>query len=301
MFAETSLHGLRDRMLALRSLPNFAGVRDESLLYVVESSRERRFMPGEILFDEATPVDHVYFLVGGKITITRHGKPFLVVEGAGGIGVIAALADDRLGWRAVADRESLALELPLDSFRENLEEDFGLLRNSLRLIAGMSLRTRGNLPVKPDQAKPAELGVYPERDATLVERVIALRSAPAGPFATANMDAIIDLCRGMVVERVDAGHTFWNVGDPTTFSLRLIYGCVRCATATGEHVDMGAGSMIGILDGWSGRPRSFSARAETPVVAYRTLNEASLAVLEMHPRVALQMLKGMARSLIAER
>jgi hypothetical protein len=48
VFVEAPLHGIRDRMLALRSLPNLAGLRDESLLYMVEAARERRFRTGEV-------------------------------------------------------------------------------------------------------------------------------------------------------------------------------------------------------------------------------------------------------------
>ncbi len=298
MFVETPLYGVRDRMLALRSLPNFAGLRDESLVIIAEHARERRFRAGDELLSEGEAVDRIYIVIGGQVTISRQGKTVLVVEGNGGVGILSAIAHDPVGWRAVADRDTLTLEIPSSAFLENLEQDYGLLRNSLRLMAITALAAHNNLPINPRLAKPVVLGTYPEREPTLVELIIALRSS-ASPFATANMDAIIEVCRRMTLVRFEPGHQLFNVGDPATFSLRINYGRVRCTAASGEHVDVGSGTVLGALDGWSGRPRSYAARAETAVVCYRTPTEEFLAVLEMHPGLALSLLEGIAASLIA--
>ncbi|MEO8703573.1 MAG: cyclic nucleotide-binding domain-containing protein [Kofleriaceae bacterium] len=295
MYVEVSLHGIRDRMLALRSLPNFAGMSDESALRLIEASRERRFRAGRLLFSEDAPLDSIYFVIAGKVTVTREGKPFQVAVDTGAIGVVAALANARTGWRGVADADTVALELPAAAFRANLEEDFSLLRNSLRIMSNMALRARGNLPIQPNL--PAELGAYPDRDLTLVERVILLRSSP-GPFGNANMEAIIDICRSMEIVRVEPGHMFFEIDDPSAFSLRVNYGRIRCMSPTGEHADVGAGMVLGVLDAWGSQPRSYSARAETQVVAYRSNNEDVLSVLEMHPAVAFKMLVDLATSLL---
>jgi CRP-like cAMP-binding protein len=158
--------------------------------------------------------------------------------------------------------------------------------------------SRGNLPTRPDPTKDIDLGTYPDRDPTLVELVMGLRSFP-GPFATANMEALIAAARRMTFHRVEAGHVFFKVGDPSDHSIRIVYGRVRCTAPSGEHVDVGAGFVVGALDAWADVPRSFSARAETPVVCWRTPMEDLLSVLEMHPSLALRMLAGVASSLIA--
>jgi len=295
MFVEASLHGIRDRMLALRSLPAFAGMGDELALHVVESSRQRRFRAGEELFSETIPTHCIYFVIAGRITVTYHGAPIQVIAGSGVIGVIAALANTRLGWRAVAEHEALVLELAIDEFRALLLEDFTLLRNTVRVIAGLALRQRGNLPVKRDHV-PAELGVYPERDPTLVERVVVMRNTP-GPFSTANMEAIIDLARCQQPVRVEPGHVLFEAGAPALSLIQIEYGRVRCTTPTGESVEVGNGMVLGVLDAWSSQPSSYSARAETRVVGYRTYNEDALAVLEMHPAVTLRMLADLAASI----
>lgn len=295
MFADRPLHGLRDRMLALRSLPAFAGMADESALHMIESSRERRFRAGDALFTAATPLESIYFVINGDVSVSHNGKQFSSSRRTGAIGVTAALSNIRTGWHGVAERDTLALELPSEIFRANLEEDFTLLRNTLRIISAMALESRGNLPAKPQPQ--GELGEYPTRDLTLVERVLELRGSP-GPFANANMEATIDMCRLMETIHVEPGHLLFDLGEPSAYSLRISYGRVRCTVATGEHVDVGAGMVLGVLDAWSSQPRSYSARAETAAVVTRTSNEDALSVLEMHPTVAFRMLVGLATSLV---
>lgn len=296
MFVDTPLHGIRDRMLAIKALPNFQGLSDESLLQVAEHARERRFRTGEQLLVEGQPVNCIYIVIDGAVTTSRQGKTFLVITGNGAVGILSAFAADPVGWKAVADRDTLTLEIPVTPFLAALEEDFGLLRNALRAMATMALTARGHLPVRPEPGRVVEVGTYPDRDPTLVERLIALRNQRV--FQTANMDALIEICRRMTVVRVEAGHTFFSVGDPSSYSLRIAYGRVRCTAASGESVDVGAGAVLGALDAWGGQPRSYAAVAETPIVGYETPTEHFLAVLEMHPGLALTLLKVIAASLI---
>ncbi len=296
MFVEAPLHGIRDRMLAIKALPNFQGLSDDSLLQIAEHARERRFRTGEQLLLEGQPVDCIYIVINGAVTTSRQGKTFLVVTGNGAVGILSAFAQDPIGWKAVADRDTLTLEIPVAPFLASLKEDFGLLRNALRAMATMALTARGHLPVRPDPARVVDIGTYPERDPTLVERLMALRSQRV--FKTANMDALIEICRRMTLVRAEVGHEFFAVGAPSTYSLRIAYGRVRCTSTSGETVDVGAGAVLGALDAWTGLPRTYSTVAETPVVGYQTPTEGFLAVLEMHPGLALSILKVLAESLI---
>jgi CRP-like cAMP-binding protein len=298
MFIEAPLHGVRDRMLALRSLPNFGGLNDESIIQIAEHTRERRFAAGDELYREGEPVEKIYIIISGAVTTSKQGKTFMVITGNGAVGILSTIAHDPTGWRAVADKDTLTLELPAQVFLSSLKEDFGLLRNALRIMSSMALEKRGKLPMRPEHAKPPELGVYPERDPTLIDTILALRTS-AGPFMTANMDALFEVARRMSVHRYEAGQMLFDIGDPSTFSVRILYGKIRCTAASGDHVDVGSGMVLGAMDSWSALPRSYSARAETKVVAVKTPAEDFLSVLEMHPSLALGLLKGVASSLIA--
>jgi CRP-like cAMP-binding protein len=281
----------------LRSLPNFVGLPDDSLLHTAEAARERRFRAGDVLYDERQPVDRVYILIGGRVELTRRGRPFLTIEAPGGVGVLAALAHELDGWRGVALTDTVTLELPIGALYANLEDDFALLRNSLRLISIMALQRRGNLPVEPDRAPPLPApGPYPERDPTLVECIIGLRRNAT--FAAVNMDAVIEIARRMTLVHVEPGHQLCAIGEPADHSLRINHGVVRCTAPSGEHVDMGEGAVLGALDAMASQPRSYSIRAETRVACYRMPLEAFVAVIEMHPSLGLNLLRGVAQSLL---
>lgn len=297
MLIEAPLHGVRDRMLALRSLPNYANLRDDSLLFIAEHARERRFRPGEVLLEEGVPVERIYIIVAGSVTLSRAGKPVTVIEAPGGVGILSSLAGDPDGRLAAAATDTLTLEIPTSAFISNLEEDFALMRNSLRILSGKALESRGNLPVHPKNAPLVDVGEYPDREQTLCERIIGLRSGQS-PFANANMDAVFEVARRMTLHRVEPGKMIFDIGEPSTFSARINYGRVRCTAPSGEHVDVGMGMVLGALDSWSGTPRSFSARAETQVIYYQTPYESFLTVLEMHPSLAMTMLRGIAQSLL---
>lgn len=297
MLFEAPLHGVRDRMLALRAMPAYSGLRDESLLYIAEYARERRFRAGDRLHAEGAPVEHIYFLIHGSVELSRGGKVAQVIDAPGAVGVLSALARDPNGRLGIAKTDILALEIPSNAFLTNLEEDFGLLRNSLRVLSGKALEARGNLPMNPARAPAAETGPVPDHIPTLCERVVALRAA--GPFVTANMDAVFEVARRMHYKRFEPGEMLFDLGEPSTCSIRINYGRVRCTSNQGEHVDVGYTNVLGALDAWAGRPRSYSARAETRVDCFVTGLEDFLTVLEMHPQLALGMLKGISMSLLA--
>jgi CRP-like cAMP-binding protein len=296
VLTDNPLHGLRDRLLAMRSMPNFATLDDDALALVAEHARERRFAKGALLFDDV-PVDRLYIVLEGRVTVSRLGKLVAVVADHGGVGTLSLLARDDAPWRAVADEPTLVLEVPDGIFRDALKESFAFYRNSLRLTALTILKRRGNLPISIERARPAEIGVRPERERTLVERMIELR-ARGGPFSTGNMDALIEFARRTVQFEVPAGHVFWQIGDPSTWSMRIIYGRVRCTAGDGASVEVGTEFVLGGMDAWSIQPRSYSAVAETDVVAYRTELEEFLEVLELHPDLAVALLANLARALI---
>ncbi len=299
MLIDGALHGVRDRLLALRTMPNYAGLEDESLLFIAEHARERRFRAGEALFAQDEPLTRMHFLIHGRVATARREAPHQIIDAPGAVGVLAALAGEEEGWSATAAVESLTLEIPVAAFLDNLEEDFALLRNSLRVVAGRVLEISGNLPVHPSRAPAVEVGPAPERDPTLSEIVVAqLANTKASPYANSNMEALVELTRRMRIERAPPGKTLFEVGDPATFSFLVHHGRVRCTAASGEHVDVGPGMSLGSLDGFAARRRSFSARTETAVIGYRTHVEEALAVFEMHPGLALSVLRDLSRRLI---
>jgi CRP-like cAMP-binding protein len=300
MLIDAPLRGVRDRLLALRTMPNYAGLPDASLLFLAERGRDRRFRAGEVLFAAEEPLTRMHFLINGRVRTERRGSPHQVIEAPGAVGVLGVLARESDGWSATAETDTLTVEVPADAFLENLEEDFPLLRNSLRVMATRVLRISGNLPFRPGKAPAFELGEPPVREMTLSERVIDFRGGiRATPYASSNMEALIEMARIMRIEHLTAGDVIFERGAPSTHSFRIHHGVVRCINDGSEHVDVGPGTSVGTLDCFASRPHSFTARAETAVVGYRMELEDSLAVFEMHPGMGMAVLCQFAQRLIA--
>jgi CRP-like cAMP-binding protein len=212
--------------------------------------------------------------------------------------VVPVLARQPKAGRAVAHVDSTTLEIPTTVFLNALEENFSLVRNSLRMLSTALLAVRGNLPAKPDDTRKVEMGEYLEGNLTMVEKLIGMTSV-GGPFVNGNMDALIEMARQIHQIRVEPGHVFWKAGDPSSFTIRIIYGRVRCTNPEGTHVDVGSSFAMGSFDAWSGQPRAYTAVAETVVQAYRSDMEDFLPVLEGHVDLAMELLCSLAQALLA--
>jgi CRP-like cAMP-binding protein len=290
---EPSRVGLRDRVLLLRSVENFIGLDEEGLTLLAEHARSRQYRKGDVIVVEGQPPESAHIIVEGQVTLSRKTTP-LVMKVGGGFGVLAIIAGAPTR-RVVADVDTRTLEIPAAAFNVAMEENFSLLRNALRMMGHTLLRARGSLPADPRHPPEVNLGVHFDRTKTLAQRLVELR---VGPFATMNVDALVDLARRMVECRVPAGHVFWSVDDPSTHSLHIDYGRVRCTAADGSHMDVGSNFTLGVMDVWAAQPRSYEARAETDVIGYRVSYEDFFVILEMHVQVGLELLRGVARSMI---
>jgi CRP-like cAMP-binding protein len=160
------------------------------------------------------------------------------------------------------------------------------------------LSTRENLPVDPNQTRTIDEGTYYEHKRSVVDLMIQLRESPFGHM---NLDALVEMARHMVDVRFPAGTVLWNVGESSDFSLHIDAGRVSCTAPDGRRVEVGRGYTIGVLDVWGKHERVYEARAETDIIAFRIEFEAFLALLEMHPEVGLDLLRGFAADLLNER
>lgn len=294
MQADRALDSLRDRLLLLRSMTAFHDMDDRDLMLMAEHTRKRRFHTGDIVLAEgATPAD-VHVVIEGKVEVTRHGARMAEVTRGGGIGVTSVLARDPRGVTAIARQPTLTLAVPQEVIHDALQESFTLYRQVLRMQTAGLIAARGALPAHPDRAAPAETGTYPTGEPTLIERVIQARRSPV--FTNGNLDAVTELMRQSPRVTYPPGAWLFRAGEPSRFSLRIVYGRVQCTSPAGQRVDVGAGFLLGTMDTWASQPRSFDARADTEIIAYRMDLEPLLTVLEGHFDMAMDLLAVIARS-----
>ncbi len=78
-------------------------------------------------------------------------------------------------------------------------------------------------------------------------------------------------------------------------------GCVSSADAGSAQRRFTAGGIAGAVESMAGRPRGFSAVAETDVIGLRIESGTLLDTLEEHTDMALGLLHSMAREVLALR
>jgi len=286
--------GVRDRVLALRSQPMFEGLDDDGVLLLVEHARSVTYREGQVICEEGRPSRAVFLVIAGAIVVSAEGRVISVREPGDAYGALPLLAAQNAPL-AVARGTTTLVEVPAAAFEAALVENYSLLRNTLRVLGSGVLAVRGNLPGNPENPRPVDEGTYYEQPQSMVERLIQLRQSP---FGRMNMDALVDFARYMEEVRYAAGEPLWSIGEPSTHALHLDVGRIRCTGADGRQVDIGKGFTIGTLDVW-GRQRVYDARAVTPLIAFRIEFENFQSLLETHPDVGLELLRGFARDLLS--
>lgn len=282
---ELIYQGLHERILTLRSFDGMRQLDATGLTLLAEYARYESFERGEKILVEGSTIHLVHFVIHGEVDVSRRGVQVARVQRGNAVGVLSVLARDDVGVNAVATRDTRTLSIPSEVLLAAFEENFSLMRTSLRQSARGLLEEHRDLPGSPVIANgDEELAPVRERPLTLAEHVIAMRKTPL--LGATNVDASIELARHFEEVRAPAGEVIWAIGDPSTYALRLDHGRVRCENREGESVEVGGGYFLGVIHALADEPRGFSAVASTDVVAYRTDLETILAVLESHHSLA---------------
>ena len=142
MLVDAPLRGVRDRTLALRTLSSLAHLDDAALLVLAESSRYRRFGAGCTIQREGHGVKNVQIVLQGRVDVSRHEKHLVTVNRSGGVGFLSTQANDPHGVTAVAEEDTVVLEVPSEDLIHAYEENYSLLRNSIRALARQILGKR---------------------------------------------------------------------------------------------------------------------------------------------------------------
>jgi CRP-like cAMP-binding protein len=210
----------------------------------------------------------------------------------GGIGV---LAPDEEGVGAVAETDTLTLELPASALIEIFEDQFSILhhvmREVCRQVIGLFRRPGVDPPFPPPQTSP----VVPGRELDLVERIFLVRRY--APFKHASVNALAELSRGLTEARFEPGDALWHEGEPASWVSLLVTGTVTCVLPGGRRFRAGPGAPLGALESVAEWPRWYEPVTETPVVALHGNIQGLLDVFEDNFAMAMDYLAVMARLL----
>jgi CRP/FNR family cyclic AMP-dependent transcriptional regulator len=124
------------RLTMLRQLALFAILSRRELRIVDGLLHERRYVKGEIIFDEGDEGQSVYILVSGRILICRQGQSdagrLAVIEPGVVFGELALLDDAPRSAQARAEEDSVLAALSRGDF-ENLLEAHAAIASKISL------------------------------------------------------------------------------------------------------------------------------------------------------------------------
>jgi CRP/FNR family transcriptional regulator, cyclic AMP receptor protein len=292
--------GTVERILSLKRIPILAGLSPEDLAVVAEHGRERFFPKGRVLLREGEPIPALYALLDGRVHVARKGRTLGHVTSSGFVGGAAMFARDPEGMSAVAETDTLALELESDAALEIFEDHFPILHHVLREVCRWLLDLVGRLPspLYREIFPRFDVPRVPTSDLDLVERILFLRQV--SPFAQSSINALAELSRGMAEVAFPPGARLWDEGEAGGTVLLVVSGTVACAARGGEATfTAGAGAPLGAVESMAERPRWYSATTETKVTALQGSVEGLIDVFEDNFEMAMDYLAVMARAQIS--
>ena len=288
-----------ERILSLKRIPMLSGLSPEDLAAVADFGQERLFPRGSVLLREGEPIPALYALLDGRVHLARKGSVLGHVTAGGFVGGAAMFARDPEGLGAVAETDTLAIELQADAALEIFEDHFPILHHVLREVCGWLIDLVGGLPphLYRDLFPAAPGPRTPAADLDFVERILFLHQVPL--FSQSGIDSLAELSRGMAEAVFPPGARLWEQGDESGTVMLVVAGTVSCAARGGDApFVVGPGAPMGAVESMAGRPRWHGAITQTSVTALQGHIEGLIDVFEDNFDMALDYLAFMARAQI---
>lgn len=132
----------REALQAVRQVPLFTGLEDETLALLTSGAIERSYRRGSLLFSMGEPADRFYVVLDGWVKLFREspdGNECMVGLFTRGESFAEAAMFDRLGFpvNAAVAEDARLLVFTADHFLTTLEQNHGLALNLLANLSGM--------------------------------------------------------------------------------------------------------------------------------------------------------------------
>ena len=278
-----------ERLLYLKRIPVLAGLPASELLTIADAASERFFPKGSVVFQEGDKASSMHFVVEGALAHDRQGRRVGVVGPGGGLGALPLLARASMESRAVAESDTLTLEIDADAVAEVLEDRFQIVQYLLRELSRQTLELLRRYRLDPNLFFP-ELPVPPPEEGglDLVSRLLLLRRMPV--FGRTSITALAELARTMANVRYETGTQLWQEGEPAQGMVMISNGRVQAAGSGDVRFEAGPGFPLGALEALAQTPRWYAARTLTPVVALQAQPDVLVDLFEDNFEMAMDYL-----------
>lgn len=287
---------LTTRMLHLRQIPIAAMLPASIVQKLAAALNERVLADGEPLLTQGQPMEAMYLLTDGALSLTKDGAPFGTLSAPQTIGFLPILAGLTTPYDAAASGEVRAFELDADLLLDLMADHFELLEATVRYFAERLWLEFQQLPAAALGIAGIDVDPVPEGEVDLVARILMFRKVSG--FASANVNALAVMVRQIEEVRLPPDVVLWRAGDDGDRVLFLVHGSIVCRAPDGRTFRYGAGSGVGGIEALAQRPRWFEAKTETAIVGFWGDTENLLDLFEQQLRMALDFVAMLARAQI---
>jgi CRP-like cAMP-binding protein len=293
---EKMLHLRRGRLSGSPS-----AVSAGQLSIVADQMRDRSFKAGAVLMREGEAPGAAYFLVRGRVRVSRRGQVIGDVGPGAAVGVGAIVSRDVFGLGAVAVTDVLTLELDREILVDFFEDHFPLLLDTIKETARRHLDRIRRLEQVPDQLPV----IHPEPSLLdrldFVERLLLLKM-PEGPFEHSSVDALAEIAARTRHWSIEPRTTLWREGERSGTACLIVNGSIRCSVSKDDgpvEFRAGRGIAIGALESIAGQRRWHDAVADTHVDILATDVSDLIDVFEDNVEMALDFLAWVSGAALA--
>lgn len=267
------------------------------LASIAQRARERFFKKGTQILSAGVRAESFHIVVEGKIHVRGAEHDDVSLGSGETVGFLTMLSQWPEGLDAIAETDTTTLEMTADDYFEVLEDHFNIVFMTIRSISRTMLLQRQEIPEGTYLAPGEGLVDHPERELDLVERLLFLSRGTA--LLRANMDSMIYMAQRMKEIRFEKGDRIWQAGASPGDIFILVSGTVECTVEqSGARFRTGPGYPLGNLENLAGKPRWYTAVAETPVVALVGASDVFIDILEDHFGMAQGFLASVATRMI---
>jgi len=108
----------------MRRIPALAGFDPVQFEALLKLSRIKQYQSGNLIFEEGSYTNFIYYLICGRAKIVKNGKILAVLSRAGDIfGEIAPIAGTARSASVYAEAPSICLEIDTSSFDKAVADD----------------------------------------------------------------------------------------------------------------------------------------------------------------------------------
>lgn len=117
-------------VVALQSCDLFSFCRAEEILRIAGIAQERKFEPGEVIYEKSAPAEKLHAVIHGQVRLENDRGGAQTVGPLQTFGVREILCGRLRGETAIAEQPTLALAIEADDF-------FDLLANNIDIVKAL--------------------------------------------------------------------------------------------------------------------------------------------------------------------